>query len=211
MPSIEEQLILLIQQQQAQQDRLSTAPDALLPASRDTRDVWTGQQYSQQSSLDYLQLPLHQQSDGLRRSDGLLQQPSREHLQPPSHLQSDRARLPDGLLQLQLQRQLQNLSQQQALENLQYQQQGQSDRAMLPGGLLDAQQQSQAFAALTGQQTHQQLTMEQLQYFHQLQQNEKGVPASSDFGRCSPFPFAENASMPQDPPSQQLPSELYRT
>jgi hypothetical protein len=113
MPSIEEQLTLLIQQQQAQQARVSSAPDALHPASRDTADVWTGQQYSQQSFLDYLQLPLH--------------------------LQSDRARPPDGLLQLQLQRQLQNLagvagqqpSQQQALENLQYQPQGQSDRATI--------------------------------------------------------------------------------
>jgi hypothetical protein len=201
MPSIEEQLTQLIQQQAL----ASSASDASHSASRNTTDVRTGQQYSQQSSLDYLRPSLHQQNDGLRLPGGLLQQPSREHLQLPSHLQSDGARLPDGLLQLQLQRQLQNLvggagqqqSQQQALENLQYQQQGQSDRAMLP---LQAQQQSQGFAALTGQQPSQQLTMEQLQYFHQLQQKERAVLPDTHLqasAGTSPFlSLAENSSMP---------------
>jgi hypothetical protein len=195
MPNIEEQLTLLMQQQQAQQARVSTTPDAFYPAS----DVRTGRQ----SYMDYLQLPSHLQSDGFRLPDSLLQQPSREHLQLPLHLQSDRARLPDGLLQLQLQRQLHNLvgaAEQQALENLQYQQHEQSDRAMLHGGLLRAQQQSQAFAALTGQQPSQQLTMQQLHYYHQLQQNQRAAlpdtHLQASVGSSLFRNLAENASMP---------------
>jgi hypothetical protein len=207
--SIEEQLTILIQLQQAQQARASTATDALYPTSRETTDVRAGQQFSQQSSLDYLQ---RLQSDGSRRPDGLRQQPALEHLQRPSYLQSDGLRLPEGLLQLQLQqqRQLQSLvgvaeqqsSQQQALENLQYQQQGQSDRAMLPGGLLQAQQQSQDFPAIMGQQPSQQLSMEHLQYYHQLQQNDRATLPDTHLqasAGASPFlSVAENASMPPD-------------
>jgi hypothetical protein len=198
MPSgIEQQLTILIQLQQAQQGRASTAADALHPTFRETTEA--GQPFSQQSSLDFL---LRLQSDGSRLPDGLRQQHSLEHSQLPLYLQSDGLRLPEGLLQLQRQRQLQSLvgvaerqsSQQQALENLQYQQQGQSDRAMLPGGLLQAQQQ--------GQQPSQQLSMEHLQYYHQLQQNDRAVLSDTHLqasaGASLFLSVAENASMPPD-------------
>jgi hypothetical protein len=212
--TIEQQLTFLIQLQQAQQARASTAAGTFHPSnSRETTDFTTGQQFSQQSSPDYLQ---RLQSDGARQRlpDGpFQQQPFLEHLQLPSNLQSDGLRLHEGLLQVQRQqqrqRQLQTLvgvgeqqqsSQQQALENIQYQQQGQSERAMLPQGLLHAQQQSQGFAAPMGQQPSQQLSMEQLQYYQQLQQNERAVLPDNHLrasaGASRFLSFADNASMP---------------